>query len=265
MPEESANIYNEFHRAALQILLARNAVTKKEFELEIIPRLNSQFKTSYQVAPVISMINNKLRDIGFSINESVCDDGYTYYCFINTTSDFISAMGSLSKEYLCVLRYVVELINEYEGTEGHDDNLGISTLRCLLDAKTPVGSHDTYTSLPKDRNTILSELFTYNWLSAYKCSNKVTVIGGPRLIAELGNWLVNVVQLPECPICMDPVVGGLHCPHCGTALHRRCAYRSLVSLETTGDDVEKGFCPSCHERWIAELDNFTNNGFIYRS
>ena len=62
--------------------------------------------------------------------------------------------------YLCVLRYVVELINEYEGTEGHDDNLGISTLRCLLDAKTPVG-----------------------------------------------NWLVNVVQLPECPICMDPVVG----------------------------------------------------------
>lgn len=69
--------------------------------------------------------------------------------------------------YLCVLRYVVELINEYEGTEGHDDNLGISTLRCLLDAKTPVGSHDTYTSLPKDRNTILSELFTYNWLSAY--------------------------------------------------------------------------------------------------
>ena len=35
----------------------------------------------------------------------------------------------------------------------------------------------------------------------------MTVIGGPRLIAELGNWLVNVVQLPECPICMDPVVG----------------------------------------------------------
>lgn len=27
------------------------------------------------------------------------------------------------------------------------------------------------------------------------------------MIAELGNWLVNVVQLPECPICMDPVVG----------------------------------------------------------
>lgn len=57
---------------------------------------------------MVSMINNKLRDIGFSINESVCDDGYTYYCFINTvrillndyaqTSDFISAMGSLSKE-----------------------------------------------------------------------------------------------------------------------------------------------------------------------
>lgn len=35
------------------------------------------------------------------------------------------------------------------------------------------------------------------------------MIAGPRLTVELGNWLVNVVQITECPICMDPVVGVL--------------------------------------------------------
>ena len=77
------------------------------------------------------------------------------------------SLTAFTASYLCVLRYIVELLNEYEGTDGHDDNIGITTLRYLLDAKTPVGSRDTYASLPKDRSTILTELFTYNWLSTY--------------------------------------------------------------------------------------------------
>ena len=39
---------------------------------------------SYEASAVVSDINKKLRDIGFSISESVCDDGCTYYCYVNT-------------------------------------------------------------------------------------------------------------------------------------------------------------------------------------
>ena len=56
-------------------------VPKKEFEREIIPRLNAQYKSegclsrftvaSYGASAVVSDINKKLRDIGFSISESV--------------------------------------------------------------------------------------------------------------------------------------------------------------------------------------------------
>ena len=35
------------------------------------------------------------------------------------------------------------------------------------------------------------------------------MIGGPRLLAEMGNWLSREVGYPECPVCMDPVVGVL--------------------------------------------------------
>ena len=69
-------------------------IPKKEFEREIVPRLNAQYKSegclsrftvaSYEASAVVCDINKKLRDIGFSISESVCDDGCTYYCYVNT-------------------------------------------------------------------------------------------------------------------------------------------------------------------------------------
>ena len=37
--------------------------------------------------------------------------------------------------------------------------------------------------------------------------NGTTLIGGPRLLSEMSNWLINEVGCPECPVCMDPVVG----------------------------------------------------------
>lgn len=74
---------------------------------------------------------------------------------------------SLTTSHLCVLRYLVEAINEYEGTDGHDDNVGINTLRNLLNEKTPIGSRDTYKSLPKERNAIARLLFVQKWLAPY--------------------------------------------------------------------------------------------------
>lgn len=73
----------------------------------------------------------------------------------------------LTVSHLCVLRYLVEAINEYEGMDGHDDNVGINTLRNLLNEKKPIGSRDTYKSLPKERNAIARQLFVQKWLAPY--------------------------------------------------------------------------------------------------
>ena len=35
----------------------------------------------------------------------------------------------------------------------------------------------------------------------------VTVVAGPRLLVELSSWLVDTLTVPECSVCMDPVVG----------------------------------------------------------
>ena len=52
-----------------------------------------------------------------------------------------------------------------------------------------------------------------------------TVVGGPRLLSEMSNWLVNEIHCPECPVCMDPVVG------VGSVTEMQCrVYRVLTRV-----------------------------------
>lgn len=42
------------------------------------------YVASFNLESVIGDINTAIRDIGFSIKDMNCDDGESYYCFINT-------------------------------------------------------------------------------------------------------------------------------------------------------------------------------------
>lgn len=42
------------------------------------------WKGNYTLESAVELINSKLRDLGFTISETSCDDGEIYYCFINT-------------------------------------------------------------------------------------------------------------------------------------------------------------------------------------
>lgn len=42
------------------------------------------WKGNYSLESAVELINSKLRDLGFTISETSCDDGEIYYCFINT-------------------------------------------------------------------------------------------------------------------------------------------------------------------------------------
>ena len=58
---------------------------------------------------------------------------------------------------------------------------------------------------------------------------------------------------------------GLPCPHsCGAKLHRGCAYRTLMTMESTDDDVGKGRCPNCKELWSLDVGQLTDDGRVYR-
>ena len=54
-------------------------------------------------------------------------------------------------------------------------------------------------------------------------ANGTTVVGGPRLLSEMSNWLVEEIHCPECPVCMDPVIGVR-----GGVEMRRRVYRVLT-------------------------------------
>ena len=42
------------------------------------------FLGDYQLEPVVELINFKVHRLGFAIREISCDDGETYYCYVNT-------------------------------------------------------------------------------------------------------------------------------------------------------------------------------------
>ena len=44
---------------------------------------------NYSLDNAVELINAKLRDLGFTISETSCDDGEIYYCFINTVREEI--------------------------------------------------------------------------------------------------------------------------------------------------------------------------------
>ena len=56
-------------------------------------------------------------------------------------------------------------------------------------------------------------------------ANGTTVVGGPRLLSEMSNWLVEEIHCPECPVCMDPVIGVR-----GVVGMRRRACRVLIRV-----------------------------------
>ncbi|KAK8793117.1 hypothetical protein WA588_005854, partial [Blastocystis sp. NMH] len=240
MSTEEAGLYSVYHRALLQTIIAKNAAKKTELEKTIIPQLNKDYQCNYSLENAVELINAKLRDLGFTISETSCDDGEIYYCFINTKVDAIAKRSALPADFLTQLQDAIEWIN--------DDQTVDPTALCQ-----------------RGNQEAIEYLLDNYWLMRYPTANGTTVIGGPRLLSELSNWLVNEIHCPECPVCMDPVIGGLSCPHaCGAKLHRGCAYRTLMSMESTEDGVGKGRCPNCKELWSLDVDQLTDHGRIYR-
>ncbi|KNB42528.1 nhypothetical protein [Blastocystis sp. subtype 4] len=208
------------------------------------------FLGDYRLEPVVELINSKIHRLGFAIREISCDDGEYYYCYVNTVVDAIAKKSSLPEGYT--------KLNIFNSSY-------LSQLRDLLTQMEQDDVIDPTSLFQGGKEDVVQYFFDHNWLIRYSTENGTTVIGGPRLLAEMGNWLIREVGYPECPVCMDPVVGGLSCPHaCGARLHHSCAYRTLMSMESNNDGTEKGVCPNCKEKWSLDLNSLTDHGRIYR-
>ena len=39
----------------------------------------------------------------------------------------------------------------------------------------------------------------------------------------------------------------------------------IVAIDNAWNNINKGICPNCHNQWIVDINNFSENGNIYKN